>query len=79
MPGAARLYPVLLGAVLGLSLIRYDRSVLVLIVVFLIHARKEFGAALRARTDLAAHIELIVDLGPFHSHSPTRSPCMART
>jgi len=60
MPAAARLYPLLLGAVLGLSLIRYDRTVLVLLVLFLLHARKELGDALRARTGLAVAVAALL-------------------
>ncbi len=60
MPGPAALYPALLGAVLGLSLIRYDRSVLVLLVAFLLHARRELGDAVRARTDLAVAVAALL-------------------
>lgn len=60
MPDAARLYPVLLGAVLALSLIRYDRTVLVLLLGFLLHARHALSAAIRARTDLAIAVALLL-------------------
>ena len=59
MPVAARLYPLLLGAVLALSLIRYDRTVLVLLLAFLIHARRELGEAVRTRLGLAAAVALL--------------------
>lgn len=60
MPVAARLYPLLLGAVLALSLIRYDRTVLVLLLAFLIHARRELGEAVRTRLGLAAAVALLL-------------------
>jgi hypothetical protein len=60
MPGAARLYPVLLGAVLALSLIRYDRTVLVLLLGFLLYARHALSAAIRARTELAIAVALLL-------------------
>lgn len=60
MPGAARLFPVLLGAVLALSLIRYDRTVLVLLLGFLLSARRELSVAIRARTGLSVAVALLL-------------------
>lgn len=51
---ARALYPVLVAAVLALSLIRYDRTALALLLLFLVLARDSLSAAARARPDVIA-------------------------
>jgi len=51
---ARRLYPAAAIAALSLSLIRYDRTALALLLAFLLLAWREAVAALRARLDVAA-------------------------
>lgn len=60
MPRAAALYPFVLGTALALSLIRYDRTILVLLLGFLIVAHRELGAAFRAKPWLATAVAALL-------------------
>lgn len=60
MPRPSALYPFFLGATLALSLIRYDRTILVLLLGFLILARREVGALIRAHRNLTAALAALL-------------------